>query len=304
VTPLLKKMIRLPYKVFRLYNNFHQLPALHVTKSLQPLTRVLNMPHHQTNLAGLLLALLFSAAIAFGAGGKINLNTATLEELDTLPGVGKFTAEKIVSMRPVTDLNALLSIKGMKPAEVEALRALVTLGGATPANGVQESPAITTMPAPQATPVPPMSDSLKSDIQLAERFLKDGKSPQPENWKPIIAQWEQDAKSMLGVVFTGGDEAKASSLRLALGLISVKKVTVEEGEWVFLWLRWRLGNLKGRYQRFLDEATAGFRGDGLRHSPCRRQPEGGLNPRGKRLFCLLRDEFVMVGSELGNEQKA
>ena len=39
---------------------------------------------------------------------RININLATLEELDTLPGVGKVTAEKIINNRPFGALDELI----------------------------------------------------------------------------------------------------------------------------------------------------------------------------------------------------
>jgi competence protein ComEA len=63
------------------------------------------------------------------ATGPIHLNTATLEQLDELPGVGPVTAEKIVEYREqhgafssVDDLDA---IPGIGPARLEQLRELV-----------------------------------------------------------------------------------------------------------------------------------------------------------------------------------
>ncbi|MDD5198193.1 MAG: helix-hairpin-helix domain-containing protein [Terrimicrobiaceae bacterium] len=85
-------------------------------------------------LRTIILLLLFSGALVGGAtpataeDEKVNLNTATLEELDALPHIGKYTAERIIEMRPITDLNALLAIKGMDKDEVAALEKLVTLG--------------------------------------------------------------------------------------------------------------------------------------------------------------------------------
>jgi competence protein ComEA len=62
--------------------------------------------------------------------GPVHLNTATLEQLDTLPGVGPVTAQKIVdwrsangAFRSVDDLDA---IPGIGPARIEQLRDLVT----------------------------------------------------------------------------------------------------------------------------------------------------------------------------------
>ena len=43
--------------------------------------------------------------------GKINVNTASSDSLDSLPGVGPVTANKIISGRPYSDINDLLSKK-------------------------------------------------------------------------------------------------------------------------------------------------------------------------------------------------
>ena len=63
------------------------------------------------------------------AGGPVHLNTATLEQLDALPGVGPVTAQKILDYREqhgafssVDDLDA---IPGIGPARLEQLRELV-----------------------------------------------------------------------------------------------------------------------------------------------------------------------------------
>jgi competence protein ComEA len=66
---------------------------------------------------------------AVPASGPVHLNTATLEQLDELPGVGPVTAQKIVDYREqhgafssVDDLDA---IPGIGPARLEQLRELV-----------------------------------------------------------------------------------------------------------------------------------------------------------------------------------
>jgi len=64
--------------------------------------------------------------------GKIDLNTATAAQLDTLPGVGPSTAGKIVSDRtengPFRTVDDLMRVPGIGPAKLEALKDLVTVG--------------------------------------------------------------------------------------------------------------------------------------------------------------------------------
>jgi competence protein ComEA len=66
------------------------------------------------------------------AAGPIDLNAATVEQLDTLPGVGPATAAAIVSHRerngPFASVDGLLDVRGIGPAKLEALRDLVTVG--------------------------------------------------------------------------------------------------------------------------------------------------------------------------------
>ena len=64
-------------------------------------------------------------------GAKVALNSATVEQLDTLPGIGPKTAQEIVSYRqehgPFTSVDQLTEVKGIGPAKLERLRPLVTL---------------------------------------------------------------------------------------------------------------------------------------------------------------------------------
>lgn len=59
------------------------------------------------------------------AGRRINLNTASSEELQLLPGVGKTTAEKIISYRSTKGsfgtVDDLLKVKGVKPSLLRKL---------------------------------------------------------------------------------------------------------------------------------------------------------------------------------------
>lgn len=65
-------------------------------------------------------------------GGKITLNTATREQLMTLPGVGESTADLILSYREkhgrFKTLDDLTNVHGIGPKKIERLRPYVTLG--------------------------------------------------------------------------------------------------------------------------------------------------------------------------------
>jgi competence protein ComEA len=65
------------------------------------------------------------------AGGPLDLNTATAEQLDTLPGVGEVTAGRIVAYRtahPFTSVDELLEVPGIGQRRFEQLKDLVTVG--------------------------------------------------------------------------------------------------------------------------------------------------------------------------------
>jgi competence protein ComEA len=62
-------------------------------------------------------------------GGPVHLNTATLADLDALPGVGPVTAQKILDYREqhgsFTSVDELDAVPGIGPARLEQLRELV-----------------------------------------------------------------------------------------------------------------------------------------------------------------------------------
>jgi competence protein ComEA len=63
------------------------------------------------------------------ASGPVHLNTATLEQLDALPGIGPTTAERILAYRQqhgaFSSVEELDAVPGIGPARLEQLRELV-----------------------------------------------------------------------------------------------------------------------------------------------------------------------------------
>ena len=65
------------------------------------------------------------------AGTLVDLNTATLEQLDTLPGIGPVTGQSILDWRTdngsFTSVDELLEVDGIGDATLADLRDLVTV---------------------------------------------------------------------------------------------------------------------------------------------------------------------------------
>jgi competence protein ComEA len=57
--------------------------------------------------------------------GPVNLNSATLEELIALPGVGEKTAAAIIAARPFASIDQLDAVPGIGPVTLEEVRPLV-----------------------------------------------------------------------------------------------------------------------------------------------------------------------------------
>jgi len=99
------------------------------------------------------LALAFGAlALAFGMpahaadapAGKVNINTANVEQLSQLPRVGPKVAQRIVEFRkengPFKKAEELMGVKGIGEKTFEGLRPFLSLDGDTTLTGKVPSP--------------------------------------------------------------------------------------------------------------------------------------------------------------------
>lgn len=92
---------------------------------------------HYTLMAAVAAYMLYGAATAHATPAnvtpQVNVNTATLAQLQFLPGVGPAMVQRIVAARPFVSVEALVKVKGIKAARLLKLRPYVTVSGPTTA---------------------------------------------------------------------------------------------------------------------------------------------------------------------------
>jgi DNA uptake protein ComE-like DNA-binding protein len=65
---------------------------------------------------------------------RININTATNDELQQLPRVGPATSARIIAARPYRSVSDLLRVRGIGPRTLDQLRALITVASSESMN--------------------------------------------------------------------------------------------------------------------------------------------------------------------------
>jgi competence protein ComEA len=122
------------------------------------------------------------------AAGKIDINKATVKELQELPGIGPARAAEIVKARPIKKLDDLKELKGISEEVFKGLAPLVTLGSSEPAPAPattakkavtakkeeMKKPATETKPAATASKEAPHEDEAQH-ISKKKTALADGR---------------------------------------------------------------------------------------------------------------------------------
>lgn len=66
-------------------------------------------------------------SVAINPGAKVNLNKASREELDALPGIGPVRSQEIIDARPFATIEDVMKVKGIKEFEFGKIKDRITV---------------------------------------------------------------------------------------------------------------------------------------------------------------------------------
>ena len=104
----------------------------------------------------LFIVALFFSAMALAA---VNINTATKEELEALPGIGPVKAQAIMDYRkangPFKTTEDVMKVSGIKEGEYGKLKGLISVSGAMTVPAAPMKAEASKAATPAAAPLPP-----------------------------------------------------------------------------------------------------------------------------------------------------
>src|SRR3984893_19245738 len=129
------------------------------------------MQRYKGSLSLLFLALCFIFPVLSGATKKpppkpVNINSASSEELQQVPGIGPVTADKILQMRKsygtFKSVDDLLAIKGIGKKRLEKMRKYLTVNKSTGVNKIAR-PAVSASPPKKPDPSGAVSPPVEAE---------------------------------------------------------------------------------------------------------------------------------------------
>jgi competence protein ComEA len=126
---------------------------------------------------------LSAPAAALDKGDKVDINSASLKDLEALPSVGPATAKKIVAGRPYASVTDLARA-GVPASTVAKLTPLVSVGAAPAAGGGKTS---STKPPSQPSTAAPRAAGLVDLNTASEKDLEELPGVGPATAKKITA---------------------------------------------------------------------------------------------------------------------
>jgi competence protein ComEA len=67
------------------------------------------------------------ATTKLAPGQKVNINSASKEELDVLPGIGPVKAQAIIDGRPFNTIEDIMKVRGIKEGEFSKIKDIITV---------------------------------------------------------------------------------------------------------------------------------------------------------------------------------
>jgi competence protein ComEA len=118
-------------------------------------------------MVGLILlvaALAFSTMTVQGQSktARVDVNSADVKTLETLPGIGSTLADRIVAGRPYHSFDDLSKVKGLSKSKINAIQDKITFGKTTAKKSTTKSSKNTTTPETSSTDTSASTESKSS----------------------------------------------------------------------------------------------------------------------------------------------
>jgi len=163
-------------------------------------------------------------------GDRMDLNTASLSQLKSLPGIGSVLAARIVNARPFDSVSALMKVKGVGPTLMDQLEPLLRVGE-------------TEAHIPLKTAAYYLENPIEwngREIELSVGKLEIGAESAPEGFVRLIACTSFEGQSG-GSIPLYLEQAIANEAMQSFGKFTRERILRVkffqfEGEWV-VWLR-------------------------------------------------------------------